>query len=168
MRSLTIIVTLAVCGLAIAACGGGSSDSTPTPAPTPTPVQSSGSWTAQLTGAVTGNVTQNAPSTCQETDGSYHISLQGPVDTAGGNVSITLGSFATGSFDYAKASSGLAMGIKYTPASGTAQNFVANAGAPGASGTVTVSATGGGNMRVTVPPSTGTAALSIDATWNCS
>jgi len=162
LRFSALTVVLAIPLLVFAGCGGSSS----TPTPTPSPAHGAGSWSAEFTGAVSGSLSdQDALTSCSESDASFQIALYGSVN--GSSVSITLGVVASGSYDYAKLSSGLAITAKYTPMSGEV-DFAGNAGATGASGTVTVGGTGNGSLAITIPPSSGSGdPLTVNATWTC-
>jgi hypothetical protein len=85
-----------------------------------------------------------------------------------GEVLLTVGSVAAGSFDYSRASSGLAITATYTPAGGVAAEFAGNAGAEQASGEVTIASGGAGTMQVVIPPKVEGQPLTISATWTCS
>lgn len=162
LRPFALTIALAAVLLAADACGG---DDSATETPSPTPLGEIGSAAAQVSGAVSGELGDDALSFCHEYNGSYQIALTGAID--GGQIDVSLGSASSGSFNYAEAASGLAITAKYTPTSGEVSNFAGDAGAEGVDGDVTIAAAGSGTMEVTIPNSGDGDALSVNATWTC-
>ena len=174
----TSILLLATLGLAITLsdCGGGSS-ATPTASPTdsatpvvtatPTPSPPDIPATAwQLGAPVSSEVMLSLATPCSVSTEGVQVQMRGT--DKGNNVSLVFGGTNTGDLQLSDVASKVGINLKYG-----ALSWFAQAGAAGASGTVTIDVDGSGSMQVIIPPFAAASGgakdpINLSGSWTCS